>query len=126
MRNKKRVIIAVSLLLVISTGIGVVAVIQCGGGNTNTPAENETVEWTGSDELFGGELFGTEPNFQFEHITGDASVHTDKQPAVVFVGAGELHKRREPRAFLPYLLSRLRPPGDRLQPLTYGLGAALL
>ena len=74
MKSKKWLVIAVSLLLVISTGIGVVAVIQFGDSTPNNPAENETVEWTGSDELFGGELFGTEPNFQFEHITGDAVV----------------------------------------------------
>ena len=74
MKSKKWLVIAVSLLLVVSTGIGVVAVIQFGDGTPNTPAENETVEWTGSDELFGGELFGTEPNFQFEHITGEAVV----------------------------------------------------
>ena len=77
MKSKKWLVIAVSLLLVVSTGIGVVAVIQFGDGTPNTPAENETVEWTGSDELFGGELFGTEPNFQFEHITGDAVVDFD-------------------------------------------------
>ena len=74
MKSKKWLVIAVSLLLVVSTGIGVVAVIQFGDSTPNTPAENETVEWTGSDELLGGELFGTEPNFQFEHITGDAVV----------------------------------------------------
>ena len=77
MKSKKWLVIAVSLLLVISTGIGVVAVIQIGGGNTDTPSENETVEWTGSDELLGDELFGTEPDFSFEHTTGDAVVDFD-------------------------------------------------
>ena len=51
MKSKKWLVIAVSLLLVISTGIGVVAVIQFGDGTPNNPAENETVEWTGSDEM---------------------------------------------------------------------------
>lgn len=78
MKSKKWLVIAVSILLVISTGIGVVAVIQFGGGNTDTPAENETVEWTGSDELLGDELFGTEPDFSFEHTTGDAVVDFDE------------------------------------------------
>ena len=73
MKSKKWLVIAVSLLLVISTGIGVVAVIQFGSGNSDTPSENETVEWTGSDELF-----ETEPNFQFEHTTGDAVVDFDE------------------------------------------------
>ena len=77
MKSKKWLVIAVSLLLVISTGIGAIAVIQFGDSTPNTPAENETVVWTDSDELFGGELFGTEPNFQFEHITGDAVVDFD-------------------------------------------------
>ena len=71
MKNKKWVIIAVSLLLVVSTLIGAVAVIQFGGGNPNTPTENETVEWTASESE---DLFGTEPDFSFEHITGDAVV----------------------------------------------------
>ena len=77
MKSKKWLVIAVSLLLVISTGVGVVAVIQFGGGNTDTPAENETVEWTGSDELLGDELFGTEPDFSFDHTAGDAVVDFD-------------------------------------------------
>ena len=76
MKNKKWVIIAVSLLLVISTGIGAVAVIQL-GGTSGSPSEKETVDWTGSDQMLGDELFGTEPHFQFEHITGDAVVDFD-------------------------------------------------
>ena len=74
MKNKKWVIIAVSLLLVVSALIGAVAVIQFGGGNPNTPTENETVEWTASESE---DLFGTEPDFSFEHTTGDAVVDFD-------------------------------------------------
>ena len=76
MRTKKWVIIAVSILLVISTGIGAVAVIQL-GSTSGSPAEKETVDWTDSDQMLGDELFGTEPNFQYEHITGDAVVDFD-------------------------------------------------
>ena len=78
MKSKKWLVIAVSLLLVISTGVGVVAVIQFGDSTPNTPAENETVEWTGSDELLGDELFGTEPDFSFDHTAGDAVVDFDE------------------------------------------------
>ena len=74
MKSKKWLVIAVSLLLVVSTLIGAVAVIQFGGGTPNTPSENETVEWTASELE---DLFGTEPDFSFEHTTGDAVVDFD-------------------------------------------------
>ena len=75
MKNKIWGTIAVAILLLIAMGLGVLAVFRFETADPRDPAESNTLEGEASGTDM---VVGTEPDYLFEHVTGEGVVDFDE------------------------------------------------